>query len=141
MLQSINPTETVTDLAKLIVVDYVRLPGSDDQDTEKCDDRVHLYATELLSLGLLWHGFHDTIREGGGERILRYWKIMLVIFKSTNHRKYAKEAVNSLLQYYYNILEREKVQLYEAIVSTRGAILGQTHTRYTYETSELKTYI
>jgi len=43
----------------------------------------HLYAAELLSLGLLWHAFHDAVREGDGERILRHWKFMLVIFKST----------------------------------------------------------
>ncbi len=121
MMQSINPTETVADLAKLIVVNYVRLPRIDDHATEKCDDRVHLYAVEVLSLGLLWHGFHDAIREGDGDRILRYWKFMLVIFKSTNHRNYAKEAVNLLLQYNYTFSEREKAQLlYSRCVNTRG---------------------
>jgi len=36
---------------------------------------------------------------------------MPVIFKSTNHRNYAKEAVNFLLQYNYTFSEREKAQL------------------------------
>lgn len=49
VIQSINPTETVADLAKLIVVNYVHLPRIDDQATERCDDGVHLYAAELLS--------------------------------------------------------------------------------------------
>ena len=121
VMQSINPTANVADLAKLIIINYVRLPRSDDEDTEKCEDGVHLYAIELLSLGLLWHGFHDAIREGDGERILRYWKFMLVVFKSTNHRNYAKEAVNLLLQYHYTFSEREKAQLlWSRCVNTRG---------------------
>ena len=121
VMQSINPTESVTELAKMIVVNYVRLPKIDDEDTEKCDDGVYLYAIELLSLGLLWHGFHDAIREGDGERILRYWKFLLVLFKSTNHRNYAKEAVNLLFQYYYKFSEREQAQLlWSSCINTRG---------------------
>ena len=55
VMQSINPTEFVTDVAKMIVVNYVPLPRIDNQNTEICDDGVDLYAIELLSLGLLWH--------------------------------------------------------------------------------------
>lgn len=35
-----------------------------------CDDEVLLYATEVLSLGLLWHGFHDAVKEADGDRII-----------------------------------------------------------------------
>lgn len=46
---------------------------------------------------------------------------MPVIFKSTNHRNYAKEAVNLLLQYNYTFSEREKAQLlWSRCVNTRG---------------------
>lgn len=83
VMQSINPTETIANLAKFIVVNCVCLPRIDDQATERYDDGVHHYAAELLSLGLLWHAFHDAVKEGDGERIFRYWKFMLVIFKST----------------------------------------------------------
>lgn len=80
-----------------------------------------IYVYELLSLGLLWHGFHDAIREGDGKRVLRYWKFMLVEFKLTIHRNYAKEAVNLLLQYNYILSEREKAQLpWSHFVNTRG---------------------
>ena len=51
-----------------------------------------LYTTDLLSLGLMWHGFHDAIREGDGDRILLYWKFLLPIFKQERHHNYAKEA-------------------------------------------------
>lgn len=102
-------------------MNYVHLPRIDDQATERCDDGVHLYAAELLSLGLLWHAFHDAVREGDGGRVLRHWKFMLVIFKSTNHRNYAKEAVNLLLQYNYTFSERERAQLlWSCCVNTRG---------------------
>lgn len=121
VIQSCNQVDTIADLAKLIVGSYVHLPRVDDQNVEECDDGVHLYAVELLSLRLLWHGFCDVIREGDGDRVLRYWKIMLVVIKSTNHRNYAKEAVNMLLQYYYTFSEREKAQLLRShFINTRG---------------------
>ena len=30
-------------------------------------DDVNLFVIELLSLGLLWHGFHDAVKEGNGD--------------------------------------------------------------------------
>ena len=120
-MQSVHPTETVADLARLVVDNYVHLPRTSDAATAECNDGVHLYAAELLSLGLLWHGFHDAIREGDGDRILRYWKFLLVVFNSTKHRNYAKEAVNLLLQYNYSLSEREKAQLlWSRCVNMRG---------------------
>ena len=62
-------------------------------------------------MGLLWHGFHDGIKEGDGDRIFRYWKFLLVIFKSTRHKNYAKESVILLHQYYYQLSDRQKMQL------------------------------
>ena len=61
-----------------------------------CEASVHLYAVELLILSLLWDGFHNAEKEGDGEQIIRYWKF--VIFKSSNHPYYAKEAIH-LLEY------------------------------------------
>ena len=58
-IQSINRSETVQDLANLIVSNFVHLPKVDDQPAKPCVDMVHLYATELLSLGLLWHAFPE----------------------------------------------------------------------------------
>ena len=108
-------------LAKAVVRNYVCLPRADGKEAETCDDRVHVYATELLSLGLLWHGFHDSIREGDGERILTYWKIFVVVFKSSNNHNYAKEAVNLLYQYYYKFSDRQKSQLlWSRCINTKG---------------------
>lgn len=36
------------------------------------DDGILLNATDVLSLGLLWHGFHDAVKEADGDRILNY---------------------------------------------------------------------
>ena len=57
-----------------------------------------LYTTDLLSLGLMWHGFHDAIREGDGDCILLYWKLLLPIFKQEQHHNYAKEALKIVIQ-------------------------------------------
>ena len=56
------------------------------------NDSVYNYATDLLIMSLVWHGFHDAIREGDGNRILLYWKVLLPIFQQEGHYKYAKEA-------------------------------------------------
>ena len=70
-----NPTYSVMDLAAAIVSNFVCLLDSEDGGT---DDLVHEYGKEVSSLSLVWHGFHDAIRSGDGERLI-YWKFLLVI--------------------------------------------------------------
>ena len=148
-----NPMESVTDVARAIVANFIRFPDTtpvvddsgegntgkragskkgkkgagkqradkaadgkegddgDGNDDESTVDGIHLYATELLTVAMVWHGFHDASKEGDGERILRYWKLLLVFFKSTNRRNYAKEAVNLLFQYHCKFSDRQKHQL------------------------------
>ena len=123
VIQALNPNEDVTGVTKLIIANFVHLPRLDDTQgaADKCDDGVHLYATELMSLGLLWHGFHDAISEGNGERMLQYWKFLLIIFKTTNHHNYAKKAVNLMMQYYCTFSERKKAELlWGRCVNRRG---------------------
>ena len=124
LLMSQKDFNNIRDLAVAIVDAYVSLPRSDDSTVlQACPDGVQLYASEVLSLGLLWFGYHDAIREGDGDRILNYWKFLLVLFKSTSHANYAKEAVNLLLQYYYKFSERQKAQLlWSRCINTRGLI-------------------
>ena len=85
---------SVSDLARRILNNYVYLPhpGAEEEESmETTHDGVHFYSVELLTLSLIWHSFHDAIIEGDGERIVD-WKLLL-IFKASNHRNYAKEAV------------------------------------------------
>lgn len=50
-------------------------------------DRVHAYAKEVLSFGLLYKELVDAARQGDGLRVLRWWKFMLQIFKATDRKK------------------------------------------------------
>ena len=120
VLQLQNPTNSVVQLAKSIVDSFVRLPNMTDVPSAECDDGVYVYATELLSLSLLWHGFHDAIKEADGDRLLRYWKFLYIAFKNTSHRNYAKESINLLMQY-NTFSERQKAQLlWSQCINTRG---------------------
>ena len=120
--KTLNPLPcTVTEMAKEIVERYTTFTRADDAKPKSYEDEVYLYATEVLLLSLIWHGFHDAIKEADGDRILRYWKFLLVIFKGTNHHNYGKEAVNLLYQYYFTFSESEKIQLlWNRCVNTKG---------------------
>lgn len=121
VMQLQNPTNSVFQLAKSVVDNFVRFPNMTDVPTAECDDGVYVYATELLSLSLLWHGFHDAIKEADGDRILRYWKLLYIVFKNTSHRNYAKEAINLLMQYNCTFSERKKAQLiWSRCINTKG---------------------
>ena len=70
----------------------------DDGLDNNVDDSVYSYATDFLTLGLLWHGYHDAVRTGDGNRIMTYWKLLTFIFKKEGHFNYAKEGFNILAQ-------------------------------------------
>ena len=108
-------------LAKSIVSTFLLLPNTETA-TEEHVDGVNLYARELLTLGLLWHEFHDACKEGDGDRILLCWKMMLPIFKATNHRNYAKEAVNVIMQSKYLSKRKAAQLLWSRCVNTRGLV-------------------
>ncbi|XP_065912891.1 uncharacterized protein [Dysidea avara] len=61
-------------------------------------DGVHIYGTDVLTLGLLWLGFSDAIKEGDGDKVFVYWKFLLLVFKSGGCRNYSIEAVKLLYQ-------------------------------------------
>jgi uncharacterized C2H2 Zn-finger protein len=70
-----SPTESVKASA---------MPGT----TTKSDDRFN-YACVRLALGLLLRNFDDAVKEGDGARILRCWKMAMLIFRAHHHHKYA----------------------------------------------------
>ena len=84
-------------LAKVIVEKFVKINLS-SEDVVIEEDMQYNYATEFLTLALLWHGFHDALKEGDGNRILRYWRFFIPIFKQEKHYNYAKEAVSLIIQ-------------------------------------------
>ena len=87
-------------VAKALVEKFVKISLSSDEPNSSapCYDFVQAYATDFLTIGLLWHGFHDAIREGDGNRLLTYWKFLTFVFKQEGHRNYAKEGFNLTAQ-------------------------------------------
>ena len=75
-------------------------------DAKKAD-KVHGYAMELLTLGLLWLNFHDSSKEADGDRLVRVWKFNLLIFKAARRKNYVIEALNLILQVKYFLSPRE----------------------------------
>ena len=68
------------------------------QDKEDSDD-VYNYNCALVSEGLLFMNFLDAIAEGDGERILRQYRYLMLLFKSDapHSNKYALECLYQLL--------------------------------------------
>ena len=110
--------ESVFHLADSVVKSYVRLKGT--RNASKSTDSVFVHACDLLTLGLLWMGFHDAIREGDGDRVMLYWKFLLPVFKATGRKNYSIEAVSIQLQRRH-LSERQAAQLlWSQFVNTRG---------------------
>lgn len=63
--------DSVHNLAKAIVDSFVDLG---EGNMRSGSDKIRLYATEVITLGLLWHNFCDAIKEGDGERVICHWK-------------------------------------------------------------------
>lgn len=63
---------------------------------------------EVVTLGL---NFHDSIREGDGDRILRGWKFNLLAYKAAQLKNYSIEALNLILQVNHVLSPREAAQV------------------------------
>jgi len=74
-------------------------------------DKVNLYATKVVTLGLLWHNFHDSVREGDGDRIMRNWKFNLLAYKAAQQKNYSIEALNLFLQVNHVLSPRQAAQV------------------------------
>lgn len=72
----IEPNITLEELSKKVVDKYVRFSTTCNSDT---DDGVHTYTCEVMTLGLLWRNYYDSVREGDGKRVLSIWKYLLLI--------------------------------------------------------------
>ena len=96
------------EISKEIIVGFVNF----DPDVKiKTGDKLYQYSTQVLTLGLVWYGFNDAIKEGDGDRILIYWKFLLIIFKVGKRRNYCKEAINLLMQFHFLLPKRLAEQL------------------------------
>ena len=55
-------------VANALVEKFVKisLPSDEPSTSPPFHDFVQAYVTDFLTIGLLWHGFHDAIRDGDG---------------------------------------------------------------------------
>lgn len=86
-------------------------------------DSKFAYACDLLGNGLLLMEFIDGVREGDGNRIVRVWRYMLLIFKATKCKNYAIESFTLLMQQAYLFSPRLAAQLvWNRTVNVHGRI-------------------
>ena len=69
---SIKPTDSLPALAESVVDTFLTLPQHDCSSIPTYSDGVHVHALEIISLGLIWYGFHDSMKEGDGDRLICY---------------------------------------------------------------------
>lgn len=63
-----------------IVKQFVHINHSEELPSPPTIDSRFNYATDMLTMCLLWHGFHDAVKEGDGDGIIIYWKMLLPVF-------------------------------------------------------------
>ena len=61
----------------------------DDSNCWKSGDTLFSYAKEVLSFGLLYNELVDAVHESDSLRVLRWWRFMMLIFKSTDRVNYS----------------------------------------------------
>ena len=108
-----NSSLSLTEMSEAIVKKFVQIgvPLPTSANAASVKDRVFLYATEVLTLGLIWENFHDANKEGDGDRLVRVWKLLLLIFKAARRKNYSIEALNLQLQINYTLSARQAAQL------------------------------
>lgn len=93
------------------------------EEEAKEQDKIYDYITKLVSLGLFYMEFCDSIREGDGERVLRCWKFLLPIFKNSGRKNYSLEALYFLYQYEFLLPPQQAERLlWSRFVNTHGII-------------------
>ena len=111
-LEEMPPTFAgVTKLTDDIVARFTDLESIGTLATTQHADEVQQCATDTLTIGLLWHTYHDAVKEGNGEMVITIWRYLLLIFRMTQRKNYATEAAHLLVQLEYLSSERTKMQL------------------------------
>ena len=62
------------------------------------EDWMTNYASLVIGYGLMADNFHDTWKEGDGERLMRCRKFLLLHFRANGRTKYAVEAFRTIAQ-------------------------------------------
>ena len=78
---------------KVHAIEQAIEPPANSSMQQKAIDPCFNYACTRLSLGMLLFNFDDAVKEGDGERVMRCWKFMMLVFKAYGHSKYALAAL------------------------------------------------
>ena len=65
LLQGKSHRSLAKDLAKGIIDEYLSVPSLSNKKASHYVDGTYIY---VISLGLIWHGFHDVIKQSSGQR-------------------------------------------------------------------------
>ena len=82
-----------------------------ESPTLRRHDGVFEYATQMISIGCFYREFSDAIREGDGDRVLRCWKYLLLMFHSSGRTNYSIECLNMLRQHFFLLTPRKSEEL------------------------------
>lgn len=107
------------EIASKVVNSFVDLECTYTEQSQS--DKVYAYACEVLSLGLLYLEFHQAVKEGDGDRVMRVWKYLMLIFKASRRSNYSCEAFILLAQHFITLSPRLAAQLkWSRFVNTSG---------------------
>ncbi len=74
-----------------------------------------------MSLGCFYMEYSDAIREGDGGRMLRCWRYLLPMFRSSGRKNYALESLNLLVQHDFTLSPKQATKLiWSRFVNTMG---------------------
>lgn len=81
-------------------------------DNDELDmDHVQLYASDVITMGLLYMEFSDAIREGDGPRIIRCYRYMLPLLRYSGRTNYSNDVLLMLYNFECTLSPRQAEQL------------------------------
>ena len=114
--------DCITQLASK-VVDLVVVCPTDSLQTSQNNDDVSSYMSNVLGMGLFAWDMEDAIREGDGERMIRLWKFLLLLFKQAGKTKYSLEAMHLLFDVTVALSKKRSHELtWNRTCNTHGGI-------------------
>ncbi len=108
--------EMISNICKKVLDRYCtirhnNIENDPDDSPDEYSDQVKLYASEVLTLGLLYFEFCDAIREGDGTRIIRCYRYFLLMLKHSHKTNYSNEVLLMLYQIEFALTPRQVQQL------------------------------
>ena len=96
--------------------------ASKSSDVNKDEDYLFNYHQAKMSFGLILMAFEDAVKEGDGQRLHELYRLMLLIYKSKGHHKYAYVTLLQLvkLSALYSEFEAHRAKWNRGVNTTGG---------------------